>query len=130
VTRLPALLLTTALAAADPAGDPTPWLHWGSTTAAVLARCVLFGAGLVLLLRGVELARARAQAGDNAAPVKLDTHWGGLGGGVGGFELSRGLTELLLIVWLTGLGVGLLGLATYGGAALPDGATLTDGSTP
>lgn len=117
--RLSATLLACTLAATAGASESivqsTHWLHWGSTSTAVLARCALFGAGLYVLLRGVELARIRAEAGADAAPVRLDTHWGGLGGGVGGFELSRGLSELLLIVWLTGLGVGLLGIAMAGG---------------
>lgn len=93
--------------------DAELWAAWGNLSAAFLARVALFAAGLVLLGTGVDLARRRA-ASDPKERVAFQSHWGGLGGGVGGFELSRGLTEILLVIWLTGLGTALLLVSATG----------------
>ncbi len=93
----------------------------GKINALLAAIAILFGGAAIIVVRA---AAERFTAGDR---IELQSHWGGLGGGLGGWRLSPGASLALLAFILLAVAVGALtGWPRDKGGSAPPSTSASD----
>jgi len=99
-----------------------PWLANTETIAMLLSRVIV----LVVLAWALLYGIGRLSDYIQQEPPKFETHWGGLGRGLGGWTINKSLATLLLVALLL---VAFVGFAFHATTSVP-GTTMATASTP
>jgi hypothetical protein len=84
-----------ARAAVDARDDPPGWVR--------VVVLLLVAAAMVLLVIGVVFATKRFIDADRGQPFGVESHWGGLGGGLGGWRVSPQVIYLVVALAFAGM---------------------------